>query len=344
MKYLLKYKLFESSLNNLIPYADIQEYIIDTNIDISEELGVGKQEIHLSIGSNTFISNLLEIDNFSNDFYTLSLNRYYENHKVVNNNISRLCKYLSSRYDKQITYDIIGHKYIIGYREVIDILAWLYDNEFRNDDIDFNYLMYDMDEDSIFFKKYQTLLDFGVTFGSSILSGGYSGFSISVKYNNENLGYLFKRVKIGEDIEYNLEIFTYPGTKRSHRLNLESSKLTFNIYDKDFPEKICEIVIGRSIKYFKIDKLILIDKIVGILSEENDFFNPIDIDIRKGLMEFLVKKDDDFARFRISIEDNLDMYVKQLYPFQISSREQDKTSVDELIHDVYLKLTQKNAR
>ena len=356
MKYLQNYKIFESRLTDVLSFDDIKEELDDLFITTSTELPNNQKLKFWLDGNSDSVFSELDVDskNYEDDIYVINIDpQKLIGNKIIDNNFSRLCKYLSSRYGKEIGYGTVGEgyhcKYIIGYHDVVDMLVWIDRNEFRNEEYNFEYLMDELDENNILCQKYINLIKFGGVDFKSIINN--NGFTLILEtpgndYNVTVLAFEFYRdneIKNPDVIEYKVYIRTKKGYKDQRAKNEESFNVSFNVQDTNYVEKLGKIIIGKANKYLKIKKVEIIYEIIDKLSEQNDFFDAIDIEIYDNI-EFLVDKDDDFVRFRIEITDNLEIFVRQLYPHQISSREEDKTSVAELIHDVYLKLTQKKSK
>jgi hypothetical protein len=165
---------------------------------------------------------------------------------------------------------------------------------------------------------------------------------------------------IGENMKYNVDIYfdtISPRNKiiplpqlisksESNFTRVERFTMEFDVYDKEkTSENFFKILIDKTIQFFKIEKMNLLNKISSLLEETNEFFTSVEIDVylesrentQLGIVQFVIYDIDfdDDKIFTIYVDDNLNMYINSI-------KEENKTSLEELIHDIYLEMPEKN--
>jgi len=195
-----------------------------------------------------------------------------------------------------------------------------------------------------------------------IPGSSFNGFFVYTTDIDKNKILVFKFDRgndIGENMKYNVDIYfdmISPRNKiiplpqlisksESNFTRVERFTMEFDVCDKeDTTMKFFKILIDKTIQFFKIEKLNLLNKIASLLEETNEFFRAVEIDVylesrenpQLGIVQFVIydKDFDDDKIFTVYVDDNLNIYINTI-------KEENKTSLEELIYDVYLKLTEK---
>lgn len=358
MKFLQKYKIFESKFISTVSTDDLKENLEDMEVSLKDN---GTNISFNLEDTNDKILSILDINSYGNhnlisilDFYSIILlnrNISYSNFVFIDNEFDRLCKYLSSRYNKEIIWDRIAHTfnyYIIGSVETINFLKFIEKNELRSEEFSFEYLMDGLDTNNFLYQKYKNLLNYGIKFHEIRNNDGFS-IILDRKGSNHDITMLvfdFNR-KISDDItiiNYDVLIRSKTGNQTQRAKKEEALSISFDVVGNN-DEKLAKLIIDNANKYLKINKLDLTYKVLDVLNDTNEFFQTIDVELDNCNVEFLVKRGSDFIRFRVIIDDDLNITFRQFrnsLSFHVKPIIYVPTSVDELAHDIYLSLTQKD--
>lgn len=295
--------------------------------------------------------------------------------------IKRMCAYLSIKHNVDLDVVYMIDTYIISSKKLISIINWIFLFEFRYIKSTFNTFdessLEDYDSLAPLKNKWDMLCDMDFLFRSMATSykstwstdhstiinqSSFNGFFVHTTDIDKNRILVFKFDRgdnIGETMKYSVDIYfdrMAPRHKNtplpqliskceSNFPRVERFNIEFDVYDKeDTTMKFFKILIDKTIQFFKIEKLNLLNRISNLLSETNEFFRSVEIDVylesredpQLGIVQFVIydiELDDDKI-FTVYVDDNLNIYINSI-------KEEDRTSLEELIHDVYLKLTEK---
>lgn len=351
MKYIKEYNHFiDQDLFDQI-YDDIKELINDVNLEIKDE---GKRA-YLYVDSFFSLNRTIHFKEKYNEdiFYLKFTTRGLGDQRIVFNNIDRIVRFLSSKYSVDLSYGLFfNHEIAISKRETIDTIKFLYEFE-RKEDQDF-YLYDDVIQDSNYKILADEILDnYDILFLSMDGDVGLSGFRIMLKPKKEvekySYIYNFKRsedlVDMKDEVEYDVDVYKIPShynTSVIHGMSERLTKTTLtrlvggevvdnykfkcDIYDKEY-EHFYKLFIDNFVKNSGHEKSKLILKILNELSG-NTFFEIDEFDYNsKEIILFIEDR-----VIKLSVDNNLNVYL-----------DGSKINSDDVVEEIYLKLTDKNA-
>ena len=296
--------------------------------------------------------------------------------------LKRICSYLSNKHNIDLNVIYIFDTYVISDKKLLSIIYWIFFFEFKYSRSMFNTLdgsaLNDYTSLSTLRTKWNMLSDRDFLFRSMTTSyktsysshpeiiipgSSFNGFFVYTTDIDKNKILVFKFDRgndIGENMKYNVDIYfdtISPRNKiiplpqlisksESNFTRVERFTMEFDVYDKEkTSENFFKILIDKTIQFFKIEKMNLLNKISSLLEETNEFFTAVEIDVylesrentQLGIVQFVIYDIDfdDDKIFTIYVDDNLNMYINSI-------KEENKTSLEELIHDIYLEMPEKN--
>ena len=353
MNYLKKYKLFESLFD--MSTIDISEDLDDICLCLHEDYGIN---ITLTI-SEYSKSKLSEMFGISNRcaLHMTNINLYKSSHRDSDNRIDesiyRLCRYLSSRYNTNIDFFQYGGNIIIGDSGLISFINFVNECEFPSENTDsVNVDGYLESDDSLPGQKYSLIsgLNFRCIPNINIFNS-MTGFSIYVKYEYKVLIFEFTRTRnvdiYFENVEYDINIFLVNESDREFNKQLrlrtlissarfrmknklvETTKLSCDISKVDiYFEKLRDLLTEKTCQYFQLERNQLLIKSMDILSNQNEFFNTEEIYLDKDRN---IKFEINDIEYKLIVTKDLKLYIGSIKP-------ENETSLDELIHDIFLNL------
>lgn len=249
----------------------------------------------------------------------------------------RVCRYLSCKKDLRVISTLLSTSgcLIFGGPKIIYYMDRIL--KFENRDHECDVLEID-NRDELIYKKYSILKDNGYDL---LTKPSLNGFRVELCiFNNKRQMYGDKLIVfsflrspyISEKIEYIVNIETFPKSETMSRIELLNiDRFSVDIYDESNPVEFYRILIENSIRLLGLEKIALISDILSILSVQNDYFNIDDIENSKDqVVLYTINK-----KININIDDKLNIYIGD-------KSERNKTTLDELVHDIYLKLTNRN--
>lgn len=361
---------------------EISEEIEDINFEIGEDNPKRKMwednpsnrefynrnlKLRISDSSKLAIIEQLSIDDiYMSQMITIDGSRII--YKQAIKGLKRLCSYLSNKHNIELDVIYIFDTYVISNKKLTSIMDWIFFFEFRYSEPRFNTfdasILTDYESLSTLYNKWNMLGEMNFLFRymtssyknswqSTIL---FNGLFIYTSDEKRILIFKFNRGNnIGENMKYNVDIYfdTVSTEQKSKPLpqmigkcdfkKVENINLSFDVYDKESTtEKIYKLLVEKTIHYFQIEKIKLLYKIHDVLRENNDFFSIEELNVWQsdpGVVQFVVdgKEFDDDEIFTIYVDSKLNMYINSI-------KEENKTSIEELVHDIYLRLTEKNKK
>lgn len=327
-------KIFED-FNNF-DWKNLDEEVEDMVITLKEN-GENITDLKPFHPSN-ILADLCISDQYSDIVRTYRSNPGTIHNKELLNYSNRICRYLSGKKDlKVIPLSTSGYNSLVfGDPKTIYYIDKVYKLENRYDD------GYDLDptdiSDDSLQNKMSLLYENGYNF--TVKSGGYSidGFTVNVyQYSSTVPIIVFSFVRdpniISDQIDYSVDIETFPKSNSINRKIklLNASKLSVDIYDNSNPKEFYEILISMSISFLGIKKIILINDILDRLNQ-NDFFTIDEVESHKDTI-VVSTSDKDIV---VNIDDDLNIYIGDKI-------DKNKTELEDLVYDIFLKLTDKNA-
>lgn len=355
---------------------EISEEISDINLEISEFVPNTQDyyNTNLRLRLNDSLKKLIVEQLSINDTYMdqmITLDGSVTIYKSAIKRLKRMCAYLSNKHNIELDVIYILDTYVISNKKIISILDWIFFFEFRYSKTVFSTFdgsaLEDYNSLSPLLRKWNMLSDMDFLFRfmttsserSWVIARAFNGFFVYTtdNYKDKILVFRFDRGNtISENMTYDIDIYydtisaanrNLPlqkliGESGSNFTKIERITVTFDVNDKeDTTEKFFKILIDKTIEFFKIEKIKLLSEISGLLEDTNEFFRAEEINVylestgspKLGVVQFVImsKDFDDDKIFTIYVDDNLNMYINSI-------KEENKTSLEELLHDIYLKI------
>lgn len=361
-------------------FNEMLNEIEDINVQISEEDKIkynNDSKLNLFPHKGEILNRLLIGNQYFKQLIILQSSKSI--YATAIKKLRRMCSYLSSKYNIKLDVIYIFDFYIISSESLTSILDWIYYFEYIESKSIFCKIQDPYSENDRLkpiYDKWIMLSDMGFLFNlmgssqeSSWSSGrSFNGFFVYVANGDKNKILVFRFDRgdiIDEDMKYKVDIYfdTISSTHKnlplpklilkseSNFTKVENFNTTFNVYDTEgSDEKFYKILIDKTIELFKIEKLNLLNKVSNILEDVNEYFIADEINVyledisygvkvpKLGVVQFVIMSDNfDDKIFKIYVDDDLNMYINSI-------KEENKTSLEELIHDIYLVLVEKDKK
>jgi hypothetical protein len=358
MKYIKEYHVFIDDDTFDLIYSDIKDIMSDINLELKEEHD-DIQKKRINLGLRPFPSSPQLYININTLSLNLSINfsqKYNEDIVSMNcigdvtkaeNKIKRMIKFISAKYGISLSYGIFfGHQILISKPEIVDRIKFLYNFE-RKEEQEF-FLYYetiDLELDSKYNMISEEIVsEYDIKFISMDGDVGLKGFRLVIHSKVDKISYVydFQRGNYleNDNIEYLVDIykskFIYSSDVKAVSIKskmldsganlIDSYKFTCNIHDDKCIE-FYELFMDNFIKNSGMSKSkLLLDLLNKLL--ENTFFEIEEYDIENG--EIVLYINDKIIK--ISVNNDLKIKVDGI-----------KVEENDVIEEIYLKLTDKNA-